>query len=283
MTEFDPSAKIGIYLTSLPFSDAFKDRVGTGDRGNLTNRDIDQLMVETFEPAIDKLAPPENLVVFNTGLNTLENRLGQIARLGTLGSASFSQITELVDRVEDHILDTKVFPLAFPDRVAKPLGRVTFSGIKTLPIHVSRRLRIGNTGYRRVFSNIAGIEDIGRVPLVMLGAHEAAEGVAKDLRIQAEEEAIRRDEILDSQVGRLARRYGRVMISQVEFGFQYREYLDQLESTTKSVSHIRSNNRAGVINYIRTASRPYDGDIAENVVAQTRQNYLEKVFSKNEN
>ncbi len=229
----------------------------------------DKFSTEVLHPYIDGLEIPNDLDEFNETLHTLDTSLGHISSVDPMFEYYAGRT---VDRAEVYSLDTKILPLAFPDRTApKDLGKLSFRALGIYRACVSNRLRISEAGYTRMMSPAAERMDIAAAYLTANGHRDAANDLIEPSRTAARIENDRRDDRLDNQLDVFSVLYARKMKRIVRFGSEYTEFFDTLIRQLKDKVGARELGFVGGI-------EPR-GDTRRNVVAKTRQRYLEHVFS----
>lgn len=229
------------------FVDAFQDTVARKPMGAKQIPAAEELMQGTFLPLLEMSPPPANFDAFNNKLCSLETRFGHAA-YEAIGPQDDSFVRLLMDGIEDYVLETQIFPQAFPDRTYEPLGEVKFRGIWKLPNYIQARL----------------------VPSLFPNDNKSI----KELREIDEQ----REDKLDRKVDNLSQCYAEQMSRKVAYGDQYRQYLEALEYEALEEAS-KNKSRYRVRDHTPTSSRGTRGSTTANVVAKTREYYLREVFA----
>lgn len=229
------------------FVGAFRDTVARRPMGASQIPAAKELMQGEFLPLLEATPSPTKFDALNNELVSLETHFGHAA-YEAIGPQDDSFVRLLMDGIEDYVLETQVFPWAFPDRTYEPLGGVKFRGIWKLPNYIEARL----------------------VPSLFPNDNKSNEELREIDR--------QREEKLDQSVDNLACRYADQMGRKVTYGDQYRQYLEALEHKALAAAS-KNKSRYRVRDHTPTSSRGIGGSTAANVVAKTREYYLRGVFA----
>ncbi|HSW99480.1 MAG TPA: hypothetical protein VLH38_00410 [Patescibacteria group bacterium] len=260
-------------------ADVFRDRMPDLN-GYHGDRTCAALVDEEFGPILDKLGPLTDIDAFHEDLASLDDQFGAVARRDGAGPRYGELATKLVDRIEDRILDTNVLPRAFSSGAIAPFVEISFVGIEALPGYIADRSKISPAGMERILGQHGRRADIASGHLASWGNSEAADRLQDRSRSAAKKEGAERDALLRSQVAHLAGRFAEEMVDTVRTGDQYGGSLRRLaQKAVVSAAYEEANPRPLGAGFVAMGTARRDSDPhAVNVVARTREQFLEAVF-----